>query len=92
MAALGAGELLVNSLDRDGTKNGYDIGLLKTITSAVNIPVIASSGAGKLTDFLDAFNLANADATLAASLFHTRELSIPALKKYLFRNGVKTRL
>ena len=92
MEELGAGELLVNSLDRDGTKEGYDIELLKTITDSVNIPVIASSGAGKKEDFVEAVKKANVDAVLAASLFHFRELEIPDLKKYLSKNNITVRL
>jgi len=91
MEASGAGELLVNSLDRDGTKNGYDIALLKAITSAVNIPVIASSGAGSKEDFLDVFKETNVDGALAASLFHYGIIKIPELKKYLLKNNVTIR-
>lgn len=92
MARRGAGELLVNSLDRDGAKAGYDIPLLKTITSSVNIPVIASSGAGKKEHFLEALTKGQTDAVLAASLFHSQELSIPILKKYLNKKGINIRL
>lgn len=91
MENLGAGELLVNSLDRDGMKNGYDIPLLKSITTAVNIPVIASSGAGSKEDFLKAFIEANVDAALAASLFHYGEIKIPELKRFLLKNNVTIR-
>ena len=91
MERCGAGELLVNSLDRDGMKNGYDIPLLRAITNAVNIPVIASSGAGAKEDFLEAFTEANADAALAASLFHYGEIKIPELKAYLTKNNVTIR-
>ena len=92
MQELGAGELLVNSLDRDGTKQGYDIELLRTISEAVTIPVIASSGAGKKEDFLEVFREGKVDAALAASLFHFRELEISDLKKYLSANGIPIRL
>ncbi|MBT3865415.1 imidazole glycerol phosphate synthase subunit HisF [Candidatus Peregrinibacteria bacterium] len=92
MEQSGAGELLVNSLDRDGMKNGYDIPLLKAITSAVNIPVIASSGAGSKEDFLEAFEEANVDAALAASLFHYGEIQIPDLKKYLAKKNITIRI
>jgi len=92
MEAYGAGELLVNSIDRDGTKKGYDIDLLKAITKVVNIPVIASSGAGKKEDFLEAFELANVDAVLAASLFHQKKIEIQDLKKYLSKNNVTVRI
>ena len=92
MEGLGAGELLVNSLDRDGTKLGYDIELLRNIAEAVSIPVIASSGAGKKEDFLEVFQQGKVDAAIAASLFHFRELEIPDLKQYLFNNGIPIRL
>ncbi|NQV12693.1 MAG: imidazole glycerol phosphate synthase subunit HisF [Parcubacteria group bacterium] len=92
MERRGAGELLVNSLDRDGTKAGYDLKLLRAITKAVNIPVIASSGAGKLEHFLEAFVEGKADAALAASLFHYREIEVPELKKYLADNGMPVRM
>lgn len=92
MEELGAGELLVNSLDRDGTKNGYDLELLKAISEAVNIPVIASSGAGKKEDFLEAFQKTNVDAVLAASLFHSGEILVGNLKQYLSDSGVKIRI
>lgn len=91
METLGAGELLVNSIDRDGTKAGYDLELLKAISSAVNIPVIASSGAGKQEHFAEAFE-AGADAALAASLFHFREIEIADLKKFLQDQGVFVRV
>jgi len=89
---LGAGEILLTSMDRDGTKNGYDIELTKAITSAVNIPVIASGGAGKLEHFLEVIVEADADAVLAASLFHFGELSIKQVKEYLRDNGIPVRL
>lgn len=92
MEQLGAGELLVNSLDCDGMKKGYDIELLKAISAAVNIPIIASSGAGSKQDFLAAFNEGFADAALAASIFHSQELSIPELKKYLSTNNITIRI
>lgn len=92
MEKIGAGELLVNSLDRDGMRNGYDLDLLKRITNAVNIPVIASSGAGSKEDFLRAFTDANVDAALAASLFHYGEILIPQLKQYLFKNKIAIRI
>ncbi|MBU4481346.1 imidazole glycerol phosphate synthase subunit HisF [Patescibacteria group bacterium] len=92
MEELGAGELLVNSLDRDGTKKGFDIELLKIISGSVGIPVIASSGAGTMQDFLDVFQKANVDAALAASVFHYNEISIAELKKFLRRNKISIRL
>ncbi|MFA4830987.1 MAG: imidazole glycerol phosphate synthase subunit HisF [Patescibacteria group bacterium] len=91
MERLGAGELLVNSLDRDGTKTGFDLELLKGITESVNIPMIASSGAGKKEDFLAAFTKGGCDAALAATLFHYGEISILELKKYLQRNNLTVR-
>lgn len=91
MEKLGAGELLVNSLDRDGMKSGYDITLLKAVSNAVNIPVIASSGAGKKEDFYQAFTQSGCDAALAASLFHYGEIEISELKEYLREEGVAIR-
>lgn len=91
MVALGAGELLVNSLDRDGTKAGYDNGLLRAISESVSVPVIASSGAGKLSDFLDGITMGKADAVLAASLFHSGDLQIKDVKQYLSQHGLAVR-
>ncbi len=87
---LGAGELMVTSIDRDGTKMGYDLELLERITSGVNVPVIASGGAGRLEHFLEAFKV-DCDAALAASLFHYGELSIGRVKDYLASKGVVVR-
>jgi len=92
MEFLGAGELLVNSLDRDGTNAGYDIELLRSISESVNIPVIASSGAGDKQDFLKAFNEGRVDAALAASIFHYNKTTIPEIKKYLSKNNINVRL
>lgn len=89
---LGAGEILLTSMDADGTKNGYDIALTKAITKEVNVPVIASGGAGKLEDFLNVIVEADASAVLAASLFHFNELTIKDVKTYLDKNGVPVRL
>ncbi len=89
---LGAGEILLTSMDCDGTKNGYDLELTKTISDNVSIPVIASGGAGKLEHFKDAFLKANADAVLAASLFHYKELEIREVKEYLRNEGISVRL
>jgi len=89
---LGAGEILLTSMDRDGTKDGYDIELLSKVTSSVTIPVIASGGAGTKEHFLEAFRDANVDACLAASLFHYQELEITDLKNYLKENGIIVRL
>jgi len=90
-ADLGAGEILLTSMDRDGTKEGYDIKFLKELTSTVSIPVIASGGAGNKEHFLEAFKSADADACLAASLFHFNILPIKELKEYLNENGVVVR-
>ena len=92
MEKRGAGELLVNSIDKDGTKSGYDISLLNAISKKVRIPIIASSGAGGMGDFLDVFQKTSIDAALAASIFHFREISIPELKNYLRAEGVNVRL
>ena len=78
-------------MDRDGTKSGYDIELTKAVSKAVNIPVIASGGAGSMEHFYEAFVLGGADACLAASLFHFKEISIPELKGYLASKGVPVR-
>ncbi len=92
MEKAGAGELLVNSLDRDGTKTGFDIALLKQISESVRIPVVASSGAGSVQDFLTVFQETNVDAALGASIFHARETSITNVKKYLASNQILIRL
>ena len=89
--ALGAGEILLTSMDCDGVKNGYDLDLTRTISEAVGIPVIASGGAGKLEHFYDAFTEAKADAVLAASLFHFKEITISELKNYLAQKGISVR-
>lgn len=88
---LGAGEILLTSMDEDGQKKGYDIPLTKAISQALPIPVIASGGAGKKEDFLQAFRDGGADASLAASLFHYKELEIKDLKNYLEENGIPVR-
>ncbi|HSN58178.1 MAG TPA: imidazole glycerol phosphate synthase subunit HisF [Clostridiaceae bacterium] len=90
--SLGAGEILLTSMDADGTKAGYDIALTKAVSSAVNIPVIASGGCGKIEDFFEVFEKSGADAALAASLFHYKELSIKEVKEYLNKMGVPVRL
>jgi cyclase len=91
-AKLGAGEILLTSMDKDGTKSGYDLALTRAISDELNIPVIASGGAGTCEHFYDAFKEGHADAVLAASLFHYNEIPIPALKKYLRERGVSVRL
>jgi cyclase len=88
---LGAGELLVTSIDRDGTRAGFDIPLLRAIRDACNLPVIASGGAGTVQHFIDVFREADADAALAASLFHYAELAIGDLKAALAREGIVVR-
>lgn len=88
---LGAGEILLTSMDSDGTKNGYDLDLTRTISGELNIPVIASGGAGKKEDFYAVLTEGRADAALAASLFHYRELTIKEIKNYLKKKGVLTR-
>ncbi|MFA5805093.1 MAG: imidazole glycerol phosphate synthase subunit HisF [Melioribacteraceae bacterium] len=88
---LGAGEILLTSMDHDGTKEGYDLDFLKQVVESVTIPVIASGGAGTKEHFLDAFNI-GVDACLAASLFHYSELGIKELKQYLKSNGIRVRL
>ena len=89
---LGAGEILLTSMDGDGTKAGYDLELTRRIAENVKIPVIASGGAGKLEHFKDALTVGKADAALAASLFHFKELEISQVKEYLKREGVSVRI
>ena len=89
--ALGAGEILLTSMDCDGTKAGYDLELTRTIAEAVSVPVIASGGAGRLEHFYDALTEGGADAALAASLFHYKELEIMQVKDYLAQRGVPVR-
>ncbi len=89
---LGAGEILLTSMDADGTKAGYDLALTKAISSAVKIPVIASGGAGTKEHFYEALTEGGAEAALAASLFHYKELEINEVKKYLKEKGVSVRL
>jgi cyclase len=90
--SLGAGEILLTSMDADGTKKGYDIELNRAVASAVSIPVIASGGAGTMEHFYEVFTQTNVDAALAASLFHFKEVSIPELKAYLKNKGVHVRI
>ena len=89
--SLGAGEILLTSMDADGTKAGFDLEMTKAVTEAVNIPVIASGGCGSLEHFAEAFTEANADAALAASLFHYGELSISQVKEYLRDKNIPVR-
>ena len=90
--ALGAGEILLTSMDGDGTKAGYDPALTRAVAEAVGIPVIASGGAGTMEHFLEAFTQGKADAALAASLFHFKELEIRTVKSYLRDRGISVRL
>ncbi len=89
--ALGAGEILLTSMDADGTKAGYDLELTRAVADAVSVPVIASGGAGELSHFKKAFTEGHAEAALAASLFHYKELTIHEVKEYLNREGVSVR-
>ena len=90
--ALGAGEILLTSMDCDGQKQGYDLELTRAVSESVGIPVIASGGAGALEHFKDAFTLGKTDAVLAASLFHFGEIPIPVLKEYLHKENIPVRL
>lgn len=92
VAALGCGEILLTSMDCDGTKNGYDIELTRTVSESVRIPVIASGGAGTMEHFYQALTDGKADAVLAASLFHFREIEIADLKRYLKDKGLEIRM
>lgn len=89
---LGAGEILLTSMDGDGTREGYDLELTRAIAENVSIPVIASGGAGTMEHFFEAFTEGKAEAALAASLFHFKEMEIPDLKKYLRDKGISVRL
>ena len=89
---LGAGEILLTSMDKDGTKDGYDIELTRTVSDNVSVPVIASGGAGNLGHFKEALTDGNADAVLAASLFHYKELEIREVKEYLHKEEISVRL
>ena len=91
VAGRGAGEILLTSIDADGTQAGYDLELTRTIADAVNLPVIASGGAGRLEHFAQALTVGRASAALAASLFHYRQLSIPQVKQYLQEQGIPVR-
>ena len=89
--ALGAGEILLNCIDKDGTNSGFDHELIADVKSAVNIPVIASSGAGAASHFLDMFKATNADAGLAAGIFHRKEVPIQEVKQHLTEAGMTIR-
>ena len=88
----GVGELVINSIDTDGVKNGFDLELLDAVASMVSVPIIASGGAGKKEDFAELFRHRGIDAGLAASIFHTKQVDIRELKQYLRENGVEMRL
>jgi len=92
MVALGAGEILLTSMDQDGVKNGYDLGVTRAISEAVNVPIIASGGVGNLDHLVEGCTEGKADAVLAASIFHFNEYSIPEAKKYMQERGVEVRL
>ena len=92
MEGSGAGELLVTSMDRDGTQVGYDINLMSEISSKVNIPLIASGGVGNLDHLVEGIKLGNASAVLAASIFHYGKYSINEAKKYLVSKGIPVRI
>jgi len=89
---LGAGEILLTSMNADGTKDGFEIGLTRDISNAVSVPVIASGGAGTMDHFADVFAIGNADAALAASVFHYGEIEIPELKAFLEMRGIEVRI
>lgn len=88
----GAGEILLTSMNNDGTKNGFALDITATLSGSLTVPVIASGGAGTVTHFKELFETANADAALAASIFHYKEIGIPALKQYLFQQKIPVRL
>lgn len=90
--ALGAGEILLTSMNHDGTKDGFALDITRAVSEAVNVPVIASGGAGKMEHFVTVFDEGKADAALAASIFHYKEIGIPELKSYLKEQGVEVRI
>jgi len=90
--ALGAGEILLTSMKHDGTKDGFAIDITRAVSEAVNVPVIASGGAGTMQHFTEVFREGKSDAALAASIFHYREIAIPELKNYLKTNGIEVRI
>jgi len=91
MAELGAGEILLTSMDRDGTRNGFELGVTRAITDAVEIPVIASGGVGTLDHLVEGITLGGADAVLAASIFHFGEFTVPQAKAYMAARGIEVR-
>ena len=88
----GAGEILLTSMNNDGTKDGFALDITRAVSEAVNVPVVASGGAGTMAHFVDVFNEGKADAALAASIFHYKEIGIPELKQYLKNEGVEVRI
>jgi cyclase len=92
MAALGAGEILLTSMDRDGTRDGYDLELTAAVTAAVNVPVIASGGVGELAHLADGILQGKADAVLAASIFHYGQHTVLDAKRYLAGRGITVRM
>ena len=92
MVTNGAGEILLTSMDRDGTKNGFDLALTRAISDAVSVPVIASGGVGNLDHLVDGVLKGGADAVLAASIFHFAEYSVPEAKRYMAERGIEVRL
>lgn len=90
--ALGAGEILLTSMNNDGTKDGFALDITRSVSEAVNVPVIASGGAGSMEHFVSVFNEGKADAALAASIFHYKEIGIPDLKAFLKDNGIEMRI
>ena len=92
MEQLGAGEILLTSMDRDGTKNGFDLGITRAITDALNVPVIASGGVGNLQHLVDGVLIGRADAVLAASIFHFGEYTVNETKQYMAQHGIEMRL
>lgn len=89
---LGAGEILLTSMNNDGTKDGFALDITRAVSEAVNVPVVASGGAGTMAHFVDVFNEGKADAALAASIFHYKEIGIPELKQYLKNEGIEVRI
>jgi cyclase len=88
---LGAGEILLTSMDHDGTKNGFALDITRQVSESVNVPVIASGGAGNMEHFVDVFEKGKADAALAAGIFHYGEIELPALKQFLYEKGIEVR-
>lgn len=87
----GAGEILLTSMNNDGTKQGFALDITEQLSTQLSVPVIASGGAGSMQDFADVFNIAKADAALAASIFHFKEIGVPALKQFLLNKGISIR-